>query len=150
MPDLRIPNLNTIFIAGRLTRDPESKQAAGYTIATFGLAVSRKYRTKAGEDKEERLFIDVQAWGKTAEYLLDKVSKGRPVLVEGGLRMDEWEDKNTGQKRNKIYLVADNVQLLDWPADGQQRATPTQAPAPPRDAHDLPPDYSSGQDDIPF
>lgn len=149
MPDLKLPNLNNVIIAGRLTRDPEPREIVSgglrHNTCTFGLAAGKKYKTKSGEDREDRLFLDVQAWGKTAEYLTANVHKGRPALVEGALRMDEWEDKATGQKRSKIYVVADNVQTLDWPADGAQRP----AQQAPRGA-EPPADYPGGQDDIQF
>ena len=115
MSDLRMPDLNKVFPAGRLTRDPDLRyNQSGTALCKLGLAVSRKYPTTEGEQREETLFINVTCWGKTAEYVGENYHKGRPVLIEGKLKSDEWEDKNTGQKRTSIEVTADRVQALDW------------------------------------
>lgn len=110
-----MPDLNKVLLAGRLTREPElSFIQSGKALCKLGLAVSKKFKTKGGEQKEETIFINVTCWGKTAEYVGEKLAKGRPVIVEGRLKSDEWEDKNTGQKRTSIEITADRVQALDW------------------------------------
>jgi single-strand DNA-binding protein len=120
-------------------------------VCDIGLAVSRKYRTKEGEQREETLFINVDVWAKQAEYCGQNLSKGRPILVEGQLRSDEWEDKNTGQRRTAIKVSAARVQHLDWEdrpggggrSGGSGGAAPSRSQG--RDHEEPAPD-----DDIPF
>ena len=140
MADFKMPDLNKVFLAGRLTRNPTLRYIpSGTAVCELGLAVTRKYTPKDGEPREETLFINVTCWGKTAEYVGENFSKGRPIMVEGRLKSDEWEDKNTGQKRTKIEITADRVQALDWEKrDGHS------APAPRDQTADVP------EDDIPF
>jgi len=110
-----MPDLNKVLLAGRLTRDPELKYiASGKAVCKMGLAVSRKYKSGDGEQREETLFINVTTWDKSAEYCGQYLRKGKPVLVEGRLRSDEWEDKTTGQKRTSIEVRAERIQQLDW------------------------------------
>jgi single-strand DNA-binding protein len=114
MSDFRMPDVNKVFLAGRLTRDPELRYlASGMAVCKLGLAVSRFYKTKEGEKREETMFINVTTWGKTAEYNNEYLRKGRPVMVEGQLRSNEFEDKS-GQKRTVIEVNAERVQQLDW------------------------------------
>ncbi len=102
---------NKVILLGNLTRDPELRYTAGGTaVATFGLAVNRKYR-QGEEWKEETLFIDVVAFGKQAENIEKSLKKGRAVLVDGILRYRKWEDKQ-GQQRSKHEVSADVVQFL--------------------------------------
>jgi len=109
-----MPELNKVIIAGRLTRDPEMRQLpSGTALCKLGLASSRRFRTKDGENREETLFINVTCWGKTAQFVNDTFRKGRPILVEGRLKSDEWEDKS-GQKRTPIEINADRIEGLDW------------------------------------
>ncbi|HNV20231.1 MAG TPA: single-stranded DNA-binding protein [Candidatus Hydrogenedentes bacterium] len=125
MSDLRMPDLNKVFLAGRLTRDPELRYlSSGTPLCRMGLAVSRNYKTKEGERREETLFVDVVAWRGTAEYCGENLKKGRPILVEGMLRSDQWEDKSTGQKRTKIEVQADRIQTLDWDSEGGAGSKP--------------------------
>lgn len=127
--DLRMPDLNRATIAGNLTRDPELKFIpSGTALCKLGLACNRKYKTKDGEQKEETLFINATVWGKSAEYAGENFKKGQPILVEGRLKSDEWEDKNTGQKRSQIEISADRVQALSWPEDGAARETKSTGP----------------------
>lgn len=119
MADLRVPEINYVALAGRLTRDPDLKHTpSGLAICELGLAVSRFYRSKDGERKEDTLFINVTVFDKQAEFLGDKLRKGRPIYVEGSLNFDQWEDKNSGQKRSKIDVRARRVQMLDWDDNG--------------------------------
>ena len=115
MSDLRMPEVNSVTLAGRLTRDPELKYLpSGSAVCELGLAVSRRFRTNSGEQREETLFINVETWNKTAEYCGENLRKGRPIMVEGRLKSDEWEDKNTGQRRSIIKINASRIQTLDW------------------------------------
>lgn len=115
MADLRMPELNKVLLAGRLTRDPELRYLpSGMAVCKLGLASSRRFRTRDGDNREETLFINVTCWGKTAEFVGETFKKGRPLIIEGRLQSNEWEDKNTGQRRTAIEINADRVQSLDW------------------------------------
>lgn len=149
MSDFRMPSLNKVFLAGRLTRDPELKYTpSGAAVCKLGLAVTRYFKGRDGEKKEETLFVDVNAWEKTAEYCGQRLKQGRPILVEGQLRSSSWEDKSTGQKRTKIDVNAERIQELDWEdrGGGAPRSSGPSRPAPDAHAMDEPPP----EDDIPF
>src|SRR5271155_5783318 len=106
-------SLNKVKIIGNLNRDPEIKYTPkGTAIADIGLAVNRNYTTESGEKREEVTFIDVTLWGRVAEIVGEYCKKGRPLFVEGRLQLDTWDDKQTGQKRSKLKVVGDNIQLL--------------------------------------
>ena len=106
-------NLNKVMLIGNLTRDPEIKYTPkGTAIADIGLAVNRNYTTESGEKREEVTFIDVTLWGRVAEIVGEYCKKGRPLFVEGRLQLDTWDDKATGQKRSKLKVVGENIQLL--------------------------------------
>ena len=106
-------NLNKVMIIGNLTRDPELRYTPkGTAVAEIGLAVNRRVSDGNGEYKEEVTFIDVTCWGRTAETVEKYLTKGRPVFIDGRLQLDTWDDKETGQKRSKLKVVAENVQFL--------------------------------------
>ena len=165
-----MPNLNKVMIMGNLTRDPEIKYTPkGTAIAQLGLAVNRVYTLPdSGEKREEVTFIDVEAYGKQAETIGEYCKKGRPIYIEGRLKLDTWDDKQSGQKRSKLKVVMESFQFLgsreggpggggggggggNEYADSQAapppapRRGPTQAPRPPAD-----PDLDAAPDDIPF
>jgi single-strand DNA-binding protein len=105
-------NLNKVMLIGNLTRDPELKYTPGnQAVCEIGLAVNRKYRTKDNEEREETTFVDCEAWGKQAEVLKQYMTKGKPLFVEGRLKLDTWEDKDGG-KRSKMRVVIENFQFL--------------------------------------
>ena len=94
-------SFNKVILAGNLTRDPELRYTPkGTAIAKIGLAVNRTWKSETGEMKEEVTFVDVDAFGRQAEVIAQYMKKGRPLLVEGRLRLDQWEDKNTHQKQS--------------------------------------------------
>lgn len=104
---------NRVILMGNLTRDPELRYLPNQTaVVDLGLAVNHKYRTANGEDREDVCFIDCTAFGKQAEVINQYCQKGRPLLVEGRLKLDTWDDKQTGQKRSKHKVHIDNFQLL--------------------------------------
>lgn len=169
-----MPNLNKVMLMGNLTRDPEIKYTPkGTAIAQIGLAVNRVFTLpESGEKREEVTFIDVEAYGKQAETIGEYCKKGRPLYVEGRLRLDTWDDKASGQKRSKLKVVLESFQFLGsregGPGGGPggggggaseyadshaaapsapppARRSPTQAPRPPVD-----PDLDVPPDDIPF
>lgn len=104
---------NKVILMGNLTRDPEIRYTPkGSAVADIALAINRYYTTDSGERREETTFVDITLWGRTAEICGQYCKKGRPLYVEGRLQMDSWDDKATGQKRSKLKVVADNIQLL--------------------------------------
>ena len=110
---------NKVTLIGNLTRDPELKYTPkGTAIADIGLAVNRTYTTEGGEKREEVTFIDVTLWGRVAEIVGEYCKKGRPLFVEGRLQLDTWDDKATGQKRSKLKVVGENIQLLGSKPEG--------------------------------
>lgn len=136
-------NLNKVMLIGRLTRDPQLRYTpSGAAVADLGMAVNRYYKGQDGNRQEEVCFIDVTVWGRTAENATEYLSKGRQVYVEGYLRLDSWEDKNTGDKRSKLKVVANNVQFLDSRGAGGQAAGGQ--PQPPQPGADNP------DNEIPF
>jgi len=130
MSDLKMPDLNSISIIGRLTRDPELRYIqSGAAICKLSLAVSRKYKTKSGEQKEDTFFVNVEVWNKAGEWIGANATKGRPVMVEGALKGNEWDDKATGQKRSSLEIRAHRVQILDWDDRAGSQKRETQRPA---------------------
>jgi len=107
-------NFNKVILMGNITRDIELKTiASGQSVAKIGLAVNRKWRTPEGEQREEVTFVDCDAWGKTAENMAKYLTKGRPVFIEGRLKLDTWQDKESGQNRSKLGVVIDTFQFID-------------------------------------
>ncbi|MFP6885638.1 MAG: single-stranded DNA-binding protein, partial [Roseibacillus sp.] len=96
-------NLNKVMLIGNLTRDPELKYTAkGVALAELGMAVNRSWKNEQGDRQEETTFIDITFWNRQAETAQQYLEKGRPVYIEGRLKMDTWDDKDTGQKRSKL------------------------------------------------
>jgi len=150
-------SFNKVILVGNLTRDPELRYTSkGTAIAKIGLAVNRVWTSETGEKKEEVTFVDVDIFGRTAENVGQYMRKGSPLLVEGRLRLDQWDDKQTGQKRSKLGVVGEVVQFLGGP-----RAAEGSGPAPsrpaasrgnaPQPAPDAEPDAPPAEgDDVPF
>ena len=106
-------NFNKVMLMGNLTRDPEVRYTPkGTAVAEIGLAVNRIYSGENNEKREETTFVDVTLWGRTAEVAGEYLKKGRPVFIEGRLQLDSWEDKQSGQKRSKLRVVAEGMQLI--------------------------------------
>jgi single-strand DNA-binding protein len=151
-------SFNKVILVGNLTRDPELRYTPkGMAIAKIGLAVNRVWTNEAGEKKEEVTFVDVDIFGRTAENVGQYMRKGRPILIEGRLRLDQWDDKQTGQKRSKLGVVAETVQFLGSPTEGggapaaPRPARPATAAAPAADAPAPEPDMPPPEhDDVPF
>ncbi|MEE2819008.1 MAG: single-stranded DNA-binding protein [Planctomycetota bacterium] len=132
---------NKVILMGNLTRDPELKQTpSNQSVAQIGLAVNRKYKGRDGDMKEETTFVDCEAWGRTAETMSKYLAKGRPVFVEGRLKLDQWQDKD-GNNRSKLKVVIDTFQFVDSKGNqtGQSRQ-PAAATA----------NLTPQDDDIPF
>ena len=156
-------NLNKVLLAGNLTRDVELRHlGSGQAVAKIGLACNRRWKTPEGEQREETMFIDAEAWGKTAEFISQYFSKGRPIFIEGRLKLDQWEDKETKAKRTKHVIVIDNVQFVDSKPGGGNGGeggsaptrTPRPAPAAAGGGNSAPQEWSGkgpmGEEDIPF
>lgn len=107
-------NYNKVVLVGNLTRDPELRHIpSGTAVTDLGLAINRNWTDRnTNQRNEETTFVDVTCWGRTAEIACEYLSKGRPVLIEGRLQMDEWNDRETGEKRTKLKVVCDNMQML--------------------------------------
>ena len=150
-------NFNKVMLMGNVTRDIELRYTPkGTAVADIGMAVNRVRTGESGERIEETTFVDVTLWGRTAEVAHQYSGKGKPLFVEGRLQMDSWDDKATGQKRSKLKVVADNIQLMGAPGGGsggsggggnqnqggnpapQQGGSPAQEGAPQEDGEDIP------------
>ncbi len=148
-------SFNKVILMGNLTRDPELRYTSkGMAIAKFGLAVNRVWRSEAGEQKEETTFVDVDAFGRQAETIGQYLKKGRPVLVEGRLRLDTWDDKQSGQKRSRLGVVLESFQFLG-PGPGQSQgsgreANPEATQPRPTENPGAPAEEMPSEDDVPF
>ncbi len=149
-------SFNKVILLGNLTRDPEVRYTPkGSAVCDLGMAVNRVYTTDSGEKREEVTFVDVVLWARLAEIAGEYLKKGRPVFIEGRLQMDTWDDKQTGQKRTKLRVVGESMQLLGsrpggaGETTGEDRQTSagskTSAPPPKASAPAEPDD-----DEIPF
>lgn len=106
-------SFNKVILVGNLTRDPEVRYTPkGSAVCDLGLAVNRQYSLEGGEKREEVTFVDVVLWARLAEIAGEYLKKGRPVLIEGRLQLDSWDDKQSGQKRTKLRVVGETMQLL--------------------------------------
>jgi single-strand DNA-binding protein len=151
-------NYTRVILMGNLTRDPQLSYTPNNTaVVEFGMAVNRRWRGQDGSDREETCFVDCSLFGRPAETFNQYMSKGRPVLIEGRLKLDQWETPE-GQKRSKLRVVAERFQFVGGGGGGggggyggqggRGQASPSsEQPAPPRDAEAPPP---PSDDDIPF
>ena len=104
---------NKVILMGNLTRKPEVRVTTGGTpVCKFGLAVNRRFKDQSGEWKEEATFVDVTFFGKRGEAFAKFHDKGKPAFIEGSLRLDTWDDKQSGEKRSKLYVVGDDWQFV--------------------------------------
>jgi single-strand DNA-binding protein len=146
-------SFNKVILLGNLTRDPEVRYTPkGTAVTDLGLAVNRTYTADNGEKREEVTFVDVTFWGRTAEVAGEYLKKGRPVFIEGRLQLDSWDDKQSGQKRTKLKVIGENMQMLGAPRGGgagggdEEGGSRSSRPAPPPKAAPSAPD----DDEIPF
>jgi single-strand DNA-binding protein len=162
-----MPNFNKVILAGNITRDPELRYTPkGTAVAKIGLAINRNWKDESGQQKEEVTFVDVDAFGRQAEVISQYLKKGRPILIEGRLKFDQWDDKQTNQKRSRLGVVLESFQFLDSgggqggggnfggggpPSGGggsrPAPSRPTGPASPPPASDDMPPD---AEDDVPF
>ncbi len=148
-------NLNRVLLIGNLTRDPEVRYTPkGVPVAEFSLAMNRFIQSDNGEKREEVTYVDVTLWARLAEISGEYLKKGKPVFIEGRLHLDSWEDKQTGQKRSRLRVIGESMQLLgardngDRSADRAQGAAVSSAPA--QQSRQRDPDLDAMPDDIPF
>ncbi len=155
-------SFNKVILIGNLTRDPQVKYTTGGTAVTeIGLAVNRRWLDKQSNQwKDETTFVDVTLWGRTAEIAGEYLAKGRPVLIEGRLQLDTWDDRESGQKRSKLRVVGENMTMLGGKGDnpgggggggagGRSQSSPAPrnaAPAAESEFHDTG-DFSPSLDD---
>jgi len=112
--EVRMGNFNRVFLMGNITRDIELKSTSGgQSIANIGLAVNRRWVGADGEKKEDTTFVDCEAWGKTGENIAKFFSKGRPIFIEGRLKLDTWQDKESGANRSKLKVVVEGFEFCD-------------------------------------
>ncbi len=111
-------SFNKVILMGNLTGDPELRQTGnGSAVCGFQIAVNRRWRDNSGNDQEEVCFAPITVWGRVAENCAQYLAKGSPVMIEGRLKLDQWEDRNSGEKRSKLSIIAENVQFLGSRAD---------------------------------
>jgi single-strand DNA-binding protein len=150
-------SFNKVILLGNLTRDPEVRYTPkGSAVCDLGIAVNRVYTTDSGERREEVTYVDVVLWARLAEIAGEYLKKGRPVFVEGRLQMDSWDDKQTGQKRTRLRVVGESMQLLGGRPGGAGAAAEAvgedrpisggKTSAPPKPSTPATPD----EDEIPF
>ena len=147
-------SFNKVILLGNLTRDPEVRYTPkGTAVTELGMAVNRVYTAENGEKRDETTFVDVTLWGRTAEVAGEYLKKGRPVLIEGRLQLDTWDDKQSGQKRSKLKVVGESLQMLgSRPGAGGGGTGEDEGSAASRSSRPAPPARAAEADDdeIPF
>jgi len=139
-------NLNKVMLIGNLTRDPEIRYTQkGTAVAQLSLAVNREFKNEDGTKREEVTFVDVEAWAKGAEVIAKYKKKGDPIFIEGRLRLDQWEDSKTKEKRSRMKVICENFQFLGGnrsteaaPSAAQPSANTTPRPSAPANDEDVP------------
>lgn len=147
-------SFNKVLLLGNLTRDPEVRYTPkGSAVTDLGIAVNRQYTLDTGEKREEVTYVDVTFWGRTAEVAGEYLKKGRPVFIEGRLQLDTWDDKQSGQKRSRLKVIGEMMQMLgSRPGGGEMneasssRGGKSAAPPPVKGASTEPDE----EDEIPF
>ena len=162
-------SLNKVFLIGNLTRDPDLRNTpSGASVCEFGLAVNRRFVAN-GQEKTETCFVDITVWNKSAENCKRFLEKGSPVMIEGRLQLDQWDDREGGGKRSKLRVVAEQVQFLTSRRDGGDGASAPRNDGgyqqqrgysrgsygggnqqPPPMPGNFSPDNGSAEEDIPF
>ena len=137
-------SFNKVILIGNLTRDPELKYLPkGTGVCNISMAVNRRWRTEAGEEREDVYFADCKAFGKQAETLSQYVKKGHPLMIEGRLTREEWDDKKSGEKKSATRIMIESFQFLKSREDGaasapRRESTQAAATKPDLDGDDLP------------
>jgi single-strand DNA-binding protein len=145
-------SFNKVILLGNLTRDPEVRYTPkGSAVCDLGIAINRSYTLDSGEKREEVTYVDVVLWARLAEIAGEYLKKGRPVFIEGRLQLDTWDDKQSGQKRSKLRVIGETMQLLGGRppgagGGGSEGGESRKATPPPKAAEKAEPD----DDEIPF
>lgn len=135
--------MNKVILIGNVTRSIEVKLTPkGMAVAATSLAINRTYKDDSGQKREEATFVDVELWGRLAEIAGEYVKKGDPLYIEGRLKQESWEEKETGKKRTRLKVVAESLQLL-----GSRPGKPIEKPDSAKESVSRPLDP---QDDGPF
>ena len=152
-------SFNKVILLGNLTRDPEIRYTPkGSAVCDLGIAVNRQYTLESGERREEVTYVDVVLWARLAEIAAEYLKKGRPVFIEGRLQLDTWDDKQSGQKRSKLRVIGENMQMLGTPnrassagvgGESGEEDRPARATTPPPRAA-APAPAQPDEDEIPF
>lgn len=138
-----------VTILGNLTRDPELRVLnTGKAVCQFGVAINRKFKGKDGEAREEVSFIDCTAWEKTAELIQKYYTKGKPILLNGTIKQENWEDKTSGQKRSKLTITVSDIVFLPRNSDDQSNDGAGDAPPFERTVHREKPDARPTQPNL--
>ena len=147
-------SFNRVILMGNITRDIELKfTQSGLAVTELGLAVNDRRKNQAGEWIDETTFVDVTLWGRTAEIASEYLGKGSPILIEGRLKLDMWE--TDGQKRSKLRVVGERMQMLGGRKDGGSGGgpsanRPSNQYSEPATAPSTGPAAAPPEDDIPF
>ena len=151
-------SFNKVILLGNLTRDPEVRYTPkGSAVCDLGIAINRSYTLDSGEKREEVTYVDVVLWSRLAEIAGEYLKKGRPIFIEGRLQLDTWDDKQSGQKRSKLRVIGETMQLLGGRppgagggategAEGARESRPSKPAPPPKAGAAAEPD----DDEIPF
>jgi single-strand DNA-binding protein len=152
-------SFNQVILLGNVTRDPELRYTPkGTAVTELGMAMNRVYTAESGEKREDVTFVDVTLWGRTAEIAGEYAKKGRPVMIEGRLQLDSWDDKQSGQKRSKLKVVGESLHLIGSRPGGSGGGESEEADRPARSSGakpSAPPPAKSASaepddDEIPF
>jgi single-strand DNA-binding protein len=152
-------SFNKVILAGNLTRDPELRYTPkGTAIAKLALAVNRRWTGEDGQPREEVTYVDIDAFGKQAEVICQYLKKGGGLLLEGRLKLDQWDDKQTGQKRSRLGVVLENFTFLGGKPEGGSQPGAPAAPRPQNRPAPNKPETAPGEtdgpppedDDVPF
>ena len=148
-------SFNKVILLGNLTRDPEVRYTPkGSAVCDLGIAINRSYTLDSGEKREEVTYVDVVLWARLAEIAGEYLKKGRPIFIEGRLQLDTWDDKQTGQKRSKLRVIGETMQLLGGRPPGAGAAGAASEGGESRPAKTAPPPKPQAgepdDDEIPF
>lgn len=154
---------NKVILMGNLTRDPQVRYIpSGTAVADIGLAVNRSWFDKqTNSRKEDVTFVDVTLWGRQAEVAGEYLSKGRAVLIEGRLQLDQWEDRESGQKRSRLKVIGENMTMVSGGQGGGGGAPRGNPPSQSASTQEAPKDFDDApagnapagnmpNDDVPF
>lgn len=146
-------NFNKVILLGNLTRDIELRHTqSNQAVANFSIAVNRQWKDQSGQTHEEATFVDCESWGRQAEVMHQYLAKGREVMIEGRLRMDRWQDKQSGANRSKLVIVVESFQFIGGRGEstGSASIETPQGRAASGSASGAPTGGSVSDGDIPF